>query len=288
MKKLAVSLTAISLLVLWASPLRGGQDEIRIWKEFVKMLRDDQLTMDRIRPLAPLSKESQIEVLNIFRRGAVWEEWEAEPEIVLYDNFVNFIIPLKGKFGKLTHYCFMFLAENDEWYYRHVEAIFIRLDKISSLPASDFPDLQESQKAWMREELYWSKMVWLFNDLSEKEGKESALRIFRDGAGYFVAARAWVPFVPPSRAFILYLCWEQANLRGNEVTLEKLEEDEAVVKMNPLYFQIYRHAGHLKKQISFKDYRMIFEEIWKERAQNAGWDLQIDMRGVQCIFRFKR
>jgi len=41
-------------------------------------------------------------------------------------------------------------------------------------------------------------------------------------------------------------------------------------------------------QISFKDYRMIYEEIWKNRAESAGWNLQVDIRGVECIFRFKR
>lgn len=37
--------------------------------------------------------------------------------------------------------------------------------------------------------------------------------------------------------------------------------------MDPLYFQIYRHAGHLKKQTYFKDYRLIFEEEWKESPE---------------------
>ena len=288
MKRSIVFMTAVLAFFSWSFQGLYGQDEIRIWKEFVKLLKENRITPDRIRPLEFLSKESQIEALNTFRRGAVWEEWDTEPEIVRYDNQVNFIIPLKGKSGAWRDYCFMFLIEGDEWYYRHVEGIFIRLDKISFLPASEFPDIPESQKAWAREEIYWSKMVWIFNDLSRKEGKESAFRIFSDGAGYFVAATAWVPFVHPARAFILYVCWEQANLRGNEVTLEKLEDNEAVVKINPLYFQIYRHAGHLKKQIPFEDYRTIFERIWQERAKNAGWDLQIVYRGVQCFFYFKR
>jgi len=41
-------------------------------------------------------------------------------------------------------------------------------------------------------------------------------------------------------------------------------------------------------QITFQDYRKIFETVWEYRAQSAGWDLQVDIRGVQCIFRFKR
>lgn len=288
MKRSVILLIAIHLFIFYSSHDLYGQEEIEIWKEFVSLMKENKITPDHIRPHQFITKESLMEVLNTFRRGAVWEEWEVEPEVVHYNNIVNFLIPLKGKFGERRDYCFTFLIEEGKWYLQHIEAIFIRLDKISSLPASEFPDIPESQKAWARQELYWSKIVWLYNDLSAKEGKESALRIVRDGAGYFLAAKAWVPFVPPSRAFILYVCWEQANLRGNDVVLEKLEDNEAMVKINPLFFQIYRHAGHLKQQIPFEDYRRIFETIWHDRAKNAGWDLQIIYRGVQCFLHFKR
>jgi len=292
MKKRVAQITAISLLALWASPFLQGQDEIRIWKEFVIMLKENRITLGCIRPLEFISKETQVEVLNSFRRGAVWEEWEAEPEIVRYENHVNFVIPLKGMYGEWTKYCFMFLVEGDEWYYRHVEAIFIRLDKISTFPVSEFPDLPETKKAWMREEIITSEHVRLFNMLIKEKGKDFAFDWFRrgvgNGPGYFLQAKAWVPFVPPPKAFILYVCWEQANLIGNEVTLQKLDENEAIVKMIPLYFQIFRHATHLKRQITFQDYRKIFETIWEYRAQSAGWDLRVDIRGVECIFRFRR
>ncbi len=288
MKRSVILLIAIHLFIFYSSHVLYGQEEIEIWKEFVSLMKENKITPDHIRPHQFITKESLMEVLNTFRRGAVWEEWEVEPEVVHYNNIVNFLIPLKGKFGERRDYCFTFLIEEGKWYLQHIEAIFIRLDKISSLPASEFPDIPESQKAWARQELYWSKIVWLYNDLSAKEGKESALRIVRDGAGYFLAAKAWVPFVPPSRAFILYVCWEQANLRGNDVVLEKLEDNEAVVKINPLFFQIYRHAGHLKQQIPFEDYRRIFETLWHDRVKNAGWDLQIIYRGVQCFLHFKR
>jgi hypothetical protein len=292
MKKRAALMATFSLLVLWTTPSIHGQGEIRIWKEFVEMLKENRITLDRIRPLEFVSKETQVEVLNSFIRNAVWKEWEVEPEVLRYDNHVNFVIPLKGKYGEWTHYCFMFLVEEDKWYYRHVEAIFIRLDKISAFPVSEFPDLPEDKKAWMREEIMISEHVRLFNMLTREKGKDFALDWFKrgvgNGPGYFLAAKAWVPFVPPPKAFILYVCWEQANLIGNEVTLQKLDENEAVVKMIPLNFQVFRHATHLKRQVAFQDYRKIYETIWKHRAQSAGWDLLVDIRGVECIFRFKR
>jgi hypothetical protein len=70
----------------------------------------------------------------------------------------------------------------------------------------------------------------LFNFLSREKGKDYAFDWFRDGAGYFLEARTWVPLVPPGRAFILYLCWEQSNLLGNNVTLHKLDDSEALAK----------------------------------------------------------
>jgi len=90
--------------------------------------------------------------------------------------------------------------------------------------------IEEGQKAWDREEWRVSKQVSLFNFLSEEKGKDFAFNWFRDGRGYFSASQVRVPFVTPKKAFILYLCWEQANLRGNNVTLEKLNDDEAFVR----------------------------------------------------------
>jgi len=132
-------------------------------------------------------------------------------------------------------------------------------------------------------------MIWLYNTLSEEKGKDYALSIFLDGAGYYLAAQVWVPFYPPWRAFILYLCWEQANLRHNKVTLEKLEDNQAIVKFDGLhYFALYVRTAHLKRQISLENYIKIFETIWHDRAKNAGWNLKIEGEGKQVTFYFTR
>jgi hypothetical protein len=100
-------------------------------------------------------------------------------------------------------------------------------------------------------------------------------------------ARTWVPFVPVSRAFILYLCWEQANLRGNRVTLEKLDDREATIALEPNFLKFYSQTdvGH---QISAEDYRRLFETIWQDRAEQAGWKLQIIYKGDTCVFHLTR
>jgi hypothetical protein len=266
-----------------------GQDALKIWREFVGALKNNQLTLDEIRPPDHLSRESQLQLLSSFRENAVWEEWEEEPEIVKYGNLISFIITLKQKWNSPWTYTFNFVVENDKWYFRFGEGIVIRLDKVSSLPASDFPDLPEERKAWIRQESYWSQMIGIYNRLVKDKGKDSALRIFLDGAGYTLAATTWVPFFPPSRSFILYLCWEQAKLHGNKVTLEKLEDNEATVRFDDLqYFSLYMRTSHLNQQISLEDYIGIFEAIWQDRAKNAGWNLEIEGKGRQIIFHFSR
>ena len=288
MKRSVTLFIAVCLLVLWASNFANSQDELKIWKEFVSLLKENKITLEHIRPPSPLTKESQLLMLNSFRANADWQEWEVEPEIVRYKNLVTFIITLGQKRNSPWTYTFNFLLEDDKWYYRHLEGIFIRLDKVASLPTSEFPDLPEARKAYMRQEFYWGKMVWLFNTLSEKEDKDFAFSIFLDGAGYFLAAKVWVPFFPSSRAFILYLCWEQANLRYNKVSLDKLEDNEAIVRISPHYWALWERASHLKQQISHEDYRKIFETIWQDRANNAGWKLKIEYNKTHCVFHFTK
>ena len=263
------------------------QNNLKIWKEFVTLLKKGDFPSDKIRPYNESLKEPMGGFLKIIYEKANWQEFENEPETYVVEKQAHYLIPLTLNGGKAT-YCFSFLVEANVWLFQHLEAITIRLDKIGSLPTSEFPDLPENEKFWMREEIRISKQVRLFNLLVEEKGKEFALNWFKDGYGYLVAARAWVPFYTPTKAFILYLCWEQSRLRGAEVTLEKLDENEAVVKLKPTYFALYQRAGHLKGQISFEDYKAIFETIWQDRAEKAGWRLQIDYKDDKCVFYFKK
>ena len=129
----------------------------------------------------------------------------------------------------------------------------------------------------------------LYVPVAKERGKEAALNMLRDGAGYFVGARTWVPFVPPSKAFVLYLCWEQANLRGNQVSLVKLDDHAAIVRLSTHFFALYAAAAHLKPVISLDDYKQIFETIWQDRASHAGWNLDIRYSAdYETTFQFTR
>jgi hypothetical protein len=285
----------LALIVVPGFVSAAPRDDLAIWKEFVQLLKADALTLDRIRPASPMTPESQLTLLKDFAGNAAWEEWEAAPEVVRYEQRVSFIITLKQKWNSPWTYTFNFIIEDGRWYYRFMEGLFLRLDQVTSFPAdaSTFPGRPESQKHWMRLETYWSEQVRLFNFLTHEKGKDLAFRWIEDGIGnglgYALAATVWVPFCPPPRSFVLFLCWEQAMLYGNQVTLEKLEDKEAVVRFDDsLYFALYQQTSHLKQQISFEDYAKIFETIWQARARAAGWALKIDGQGRQIYFRFSR
>ncbi len=289
MKSVTLVLPVTTLLLLCGCGATQSHDNFRVWREFVEVLKKGQVTADKVRPypeMAPL-KETLMGFLSIMREKAVWQEWEATPECYRVGRHLHYVIPLSFDGEKAT-YCFTFLVEGENWYFRHLETITIRLDKIATLPTSEFPDIAEQQKAWLRQEGYWSEQVRLFNFLVKEKEKDFAFNWFADGKGYFLAAKAQVPFLPPEKAFVLYMCWEQAKLSGNSITLKKLDDQEAIVRMKPICFQLYESAGHLKKQISFADYRKIFETMWQDRANKAGWDLNISYEGGECTFRLVR
>jgi hypothetical protein len=290
MKRFLTMVLFAGLFFAGAFQIAQGQNELKIWKDFVNTLMNNKMTLERIRPLAA-SKETLMGWLNSLKEKASLKELSAEPEFHHVENLVHYILPLTYE-GDKVDYCFTFLMEGNTWYFHGLEAIFIRLDKIASLPTSEFPDIPENQKAVHREEIRTADLVQQFNYFVKEKGRDFALSFLKDGNGYFLAAKVRVPFLPPSRAFVLYLCLDQANLVGNNVTLEILTDNEAVIRMETIYFMLYKVTSHLKDQISFEDYRQIFESIWQDRAEKAGWKLKIEYQGEYpgaiCVFRLTK
>ncbi len=260
---------------------------LAVWQQFVADLRGNKITAADLRPYQENLREPILGFLGVFRQQVPPEEWQTIPEVYRLGDTLHFLIPLTLPEGKAT-YCFTLVSEQGKWHFQHLESIFIRLDRTAPPPVSVFPDISEDHKAYMREEMHVAEQVNIFNLLAKEKGKPFAFDWFRDGAGYFLAARAWVPFVAPFRAFILYACWEQANLRGNKVTLENLSYTQARIRMELNYFPLYQRSAHLSQQIAFEDYRRIFETIWQDRARNAGWDLNLSCKGGGCVFEFSR
>lgn len=285
---------AVGLIVVIGAQSAYAQDDRAIWKEFVGALKSGTLTVDEIRPLYGVPKETLLEHLKQLKlasdTNSSWADWD-NPEVFPVDNLVHFIVKLRIGPGTTTDRCLSFIKEGRRWYYGHMEGIFIRLDKTPKPPTSDFPDVAAETKAWQREEIYWSEIVQLYLNVAKQNGKQFALDLLKAGPGYFVAAKSWVPFIAPARAFILYLCWNESRLRENLVVLEKLTELEAIVSMQTHYFFLYKRATHLRQWIPFDEYRQIFETIWQDRAAAAGWALEIkykDPECLQCVLRFTK
>lgn len=273
-------------------PTSSSPGDLAIWREFVATMRTDVIAADRIRPYYEQLREPILGFLKEMRDKATWAEWEVEPQVFRVGNHVHVLIPLTFD-GRTAEYCWTFLDEGGGWFFRHLEAINIRLDRTGPPPTSVFPDVDEPTKAHIREETRWSREIRLFNLFAELKGRDFAFDVFKDGDGYFLAAKTWVPFVEPRQAFILYACWEQANLTGNTVTLEKLDDTTALVRMSTFFFGLYKASAHLAQQISFEDYTRIFEIIWQDRARAAGWALEIEYSNEgypasECILSFTK
>jgi hypothetical protein len=283
-----------ALSVLAAAATASAQDYSRIWEEFVAKLKAGTLSAGDIRS-EYTTPEQQLVWLKQLKDATdsqkTWEDWQTKPKIFPVEKHVQVL----ARFRVGTEYqtrCFTFLVEGGRWFYSHMEMIFLRLDEIGEPPISKFPDIPEETKTWMREENYWSTIIGHFYvPLSKEKGPDYALSLIKDGDGYFVTAKTWVPFLPPRRAFILWLCWEQSLLHGNLVSLERINDDEAVVKMQTHYFFLYKNTSHMKTWISFADYRRIFETIWTDRAEAAGWKVAFEYEDKEClqsILRFSK
>jgi hypothetical protein len=290
----ALTFFLIALGAVSARPVfpPSAADDLTIWKEFVAAMKTGGLPPEKARPYYEELRTPILGWLKEMSQKATWAEWDKSPEVHRVGEHVHFLIPLTFD-GQTANYCLTFFIEGSAWYFRHLEAINIRLDRTGPLPASTFPDVDDATKAHIREETGWSREVRVFNELAGLKGKAYAFDFFKDGNGYFLAAKTWVPFVEPRKAFILYACWEQANLRGNTVTLEALDDAAAVIRMSTYFFGLYKASAHLRQQIPFEDYTRIFETIWKDRARAAGWSLEIEYkdegyRASECMLRFKR
>ncbi len=290
MKPWVVALfAAVALGCASAPPARNtaAQPDLAVWHQFLALLRAGPFPAERIRPYDEGLRESNLRVLEKIRREASPRELARTPEVFRVGQQIHYLLPLTLNEGKAT-YTFTFVLDGDRWYYQHLDAIAIRLDRLGPLPVSKFPDLPEATKGWMRAESDVTKQVWLYKTVAAEKGPDEARRWLNDGAGYALTARVWIPFVEPGRAFVLYLCWEQANLRGNAVSLERLDEDEAVVRFTPEWFLLYRIAGHLRGQIALEEYRRLFESIWQDRAANAGWRVDFAYRGDEVVMHLRR
>jgi len=260
--------------------------DLALWTGFRDAVRGGAMADPaRYRPLRPALLRPLMGFIGRLQAASLdWEQGETELESFRVGERVHFIASLADGSGEATPpFCFTLLLEDGRWYLEHMESIFIRLDRMEAPPVSEFPDLEEEQKAWIRDEIHVSEQVRLFTFLSREKGPEFAYDWFRDGAGYALQARTWVPFVTPHRAFVLYACWDLARLRLEPTVLEYLSDEAARIRYVPRVFALYRQTAHLEQQIAFEDYRRLFEIIWRDRARHGGWQLDIVYHREECV-----
>ena len=283
------TLLALTVIATFAFVVNAQPDDTEaFWNDFTSSLLAGRITADRVRPYYPQLQEPMMRYLEYFRQHASPEEWKAKPELYRVGNEIHGIVALTGPDGKKAPFCFSLLVENQQWYFQRLESIFIRLDQTGPLPTSHFPDVAEAQKIWMQDERRVNEEIRVYNVLSKEKGREFALDFLNDGLSYALEARTWVPLVPPSKAFVLFLCWEQANLCANPLTLQSLNDNSAVVRWQPRWFKLYRQTAYLQQWIPEAEFRNIFETTWQDRARAAGWSLQIDYDQDEVVFRLKR
>ncbi len=284
----AVPVIVLTVLLIPLLPTDAQQPEDRqIWREFTAWLQAGEIGPERIRPLNDAWMETFMGHLRNIAAHVDWNEMEAASEFFRVGEKLHVLVELSYEGAPVT-YCFSFLITEQGWFYHHLEAIQIRLDRTGEPPVSDFPDVPEQTKNWMRNERFVSNQIWLYNQISREKGREQALWWFLDGPGYAVNAQTWVPFVEPARAFILFFCWDQAKLWGDAVVLEKLADDEAVVRIHSHVLEMYERTAHLKTWLPEEEYRGFWEAIWRNRAEASGWGVEITYEDTVAVFRFTR
>src|SRR5690554_5928599 len=102
-------------------------DSPAIWREFLELVSADRVDRGKIRPHDGIPVEPLL--IFIKNRG---RELAAGAEAVLsqifyVDDKIHCLACING-----VDYCFSILVENGNWYFHHVECIYVRLDTVKA------------------------------------------------------------------------------------------------------------------------------------------------------------
>jgi hypothetical protein len=248
---------------------------LAVWKEFVAEIRRGEWPEQRFRLYPGLEGmvDQNRKWLREFRDDpARLKQFDVVPRAYRVASHIHFLLPWVYSNGERAEYLFTVLDEGGSWYFRVMEMLQLPIYAIPPLPARSFPKLGKSSLDWRRAEGLTSKDINLWTVIKKEKGAEAAFRWFADGGGYLMQVQTWLPYFPTHTAFVLYLCWEQTDLWGNQAVLRELDDRRAVVEFpDAVHFALYERALHLRHKISRDDYRTLFETIWRARAERAGW-----------------
>jgi hypothetical protein len=262
----------------------GTTDRAGLWNALTLKLASGGWSEQDVHPLAAGMTGLLVPVLNRFAQSFKSGAGGQLRRVIETGNTVHFLFNIGS-----DEYCASVLLVNGCWYFHHLEAISIDLSNPPELPCTgaSLPGLPEQQLDWMREEAAMTERVRLFNFLAAQKSRACALDWFRDGAGFALAARAWIPYFEPRLALLWYAAWSETYLHGNPVTVLRIDENNSTIRLaDPLHWRLYRQTVHLKAQIGEPDYEALFDIVWQDRAKCAGWSLDIvrDERGIDLRF----
>lgn len=250
-----------------------------IWDQFLDEIEKGEWPDDRLRMYPELVdlKDRIRGFLQQFDEDSLQQFRSSPPKIYRVDPHLFFVHTLNFEDGGSCTFCFTIYIEEGRWYCRALETLLIPMDDIPELPTSSFPDMPEHDKHWRRAEIQVTKDIDLWRFLKDEKGMDFAFEYFTDGRGYAVGTKTWLPYFPLHRSFVLYACWEQSVLRGNEVTLRELNDEQAVIHFDrSIYLALYQNTAHLTLRISLENYKKLFETIWTDRCLESGWQVSFE------------
>ena len=89
---------------------------MKIWNEFLSLVKNNKMTTDRIKPhdqLGDKFKPILLSYLDSVRIQASPLDWTNTPEIIKTDNRIQFLVPWSTR-GQKTDYCFSFFFNDWE------------------------------------------------------------------------------------------------------------------------------------------------------------------------------
>ena len=185
-------------------------------------------------------------------------------------------------------YRFDFFFDGISWKLAFIECITLPIFDIDSVPYSKFMPL-DKKELHIRREKEISQLVYFYLKFKELVGSEKALAMFYDGKGEYICAKSWVPFYSDGLSYIAYSAWYECRINGENVVIQEFCEDKCkIVIYDHIWRSIYFTVGHLKSLIEYSEYMKLFESIWKNRAESAGWIIDFVYKDEYTCLIFDR
>lgn len=252
-----------------------------IWNEFRNKLKDDTLTESDF----AAEMRAFLQPLLCGERSASRRRKFLEAPYDVYENVrgISVILHCSDDDYRLD-----FSYDDVSWRLAFIECITLPVLGMEAVPYSKFVSLGEKE-AFIRREKEISRIVYFYLKFKELVGKEEALNMFRDGRGEHICARSWVPFYSEGLSYIAYSAWYESRINGETVVVQEFQENRCeVVLYNHIWRNVYFMARHLNSIIEYAEYMELFEFVWKDRAENAGWKINFVYKDEYTSLIFNR